>query len=132
MKKKFKAIEKHAKATPAGDIKDMKWEGEEVATDNLVMKDEGSGQPIVLRFFEFGVNFDAFKSRKPTAQELFNSHLNGIKSLLWRDGLEIYEAVEPRLMFSKDKRKYQFIIPCLPSQVLVDSPQTLTQLLTRK
>ncbi len=131
--KKFKAIEKHAKATPMGDVKDLKWEGEEmqVESETKIESDTGTGQPIVLRFFDFGANPEVFKKHKPTAQELFNSHIRGIESLLWRDGLRQFKEVEPRLMFSKDKTRYRFIIACVPSlgNVLVDKTQTLSQLL---
>lgn len=131
--KKFKAVEKLAKDTPVGDIKDMRWEGEEVQAESQtkITEDTGTGQAIILRFFEFGVNVEAFKARKPTAQELFNSHIKGMQSLLWGDGLAPFEGVEPRLQFSKDKKRYRFIIACIPSlgNVLTEKPKTLSQLL---
>ena len=129
--KKFKAIEKDAPNTPIGKKVDLEWEGEQLQSqsDTKLEEDKGTGKPVILRFFEFGANIDSFKKHKPTAQELFNSHLQGIKSLLWRDGLSFYEDVQPRLIFSKDKTRYRFIIPCIPTQVLVDAPKTLTQLI---
>lgn len=133
MAKKFKAIEKNAVDLPSKKVEDLQWEGEEVQAESKtkIESDKGTGQAVILRFFEFGANFEAFKQHKPTAQELFNSHIKGIESLLWTDGLKIYHEVEPRLMFSKDKTKYRFIIPCIPSNgnVLVDETRTLSQLL---
>ena len=73
-----------------------------------------------------------FKIHKPTAQELFNSHMKGMESVLWKDGLKPYDAIEPRFMFSKDKSHYRFIIACIQrvGNILSATPQTLSQLLT--
>jgi hypothetical protein len=132
---KFKTVEKNAKNAP---VKDITWEGEEIAVESKTKleEDKGTGQTVILRVFEFAANPITFKQHKPTAQELFSSHLQGIKSLLWRDGLAPYEAVEPRLIFSKDKSMYRFIIPCVATigSTVIDKPQTLSQIVhdTRK
>ena len=129
--KKFKALEKNADVVK-GD--DLKWEGEEIVSESTtkIEDDKGDGRAVVLRFFEFGANVETFKIHKPTAQDLFNSHMKGIESLLWRDGLKPYLEVEPRLQFSKDKTKYRFILAAIPSYGgdLMDKTQTLSQLLT--
>jgi hypothetical protein len=129
---KFKSIEKNAKNVPTVD-KDILWEGEEVTaqSETKIESDTGTGQAVIIRFFEFGANPEAFKLHKPTAQELFNSHRKGIESLLWRDGLRLYEGIEPKLMFSKNKKNYRIIITCLPPKgsVMSDEPKTLSQLL---
>lgn len=121
--KKFKSLDK--------DTKDV-WEGEEVSaqSETKLESDLGTGHAVVIRFFEFGANPEVFKQHKPTAQELFNSHRKGIESLLWSDGLKPYEGVEPKLMFSKNKKNYRFVITCIPKDSLVDNPKTLSQLLT--
>lgn len=138
MANKFKAIEKDAEISSkyAKDLAgDIEWEGEEVTaqSDTKLEQDTGTGSPVVLRFFEFGANPKVFKEHKPTAQELFNSHIKGMEALMWKDGLTRFEGVEPRLMFSKDKKNYRFIIACEPSlgTVLTDKPQTLTQLIKK-
>jgi hypothetical protein len=132
MAKKFKSIEKNAKNLPSKKVEDLQWEGEEVRAESKTKleEDKGTGRPIVLRFFEFGANFAAFKNRKPTAQELFNSHKKGMEAMLWSDELVFFQDVEPRLQFSKDGSKYRFIIPCIPrsGSVLVDAPKTLSEL----
>lgn len=132
---KFKAIEKNAENLPSKKIEDLKWEGEEVTatSDTKLEDDRGTGQAIVIRFFEFGTNLEEFKKHKPTAQQLFDSHRKGILSLLWRDGLKPFEGMEPRVIFSKNNMKYQFIIACIPSlgNVLTDKPMTLSQLLIK-
>jgi hypothetical protein len=127
--KKFKVIEKEAINAPT---KDLQWEGEEVSarSETKLEQDLGTGKPIIIRFFEFGANVQAFKDHKPTAQELFDSHRKGIEAVLWRDGLRPHSAIEPRLMFSKSKTHYRFIIGCEPSlgNVLNEKPQTLSQI----
>src|SRR3990167_3098126 len=113
--KKFKAIEKDAVDVPTGD-KNIEWEGEEVQSESTtkLTEDKGTGQAVVIRFFEFGANPEVFKQHKPTSQQLFDSHRKGIEALLWRDGLRPYEGVEPRLMFSKNGKNYRIIVTCVP------------------
>lgn len=130
--KQFKVIEENVKDAPVeGDIE---WEGEEVhaESDTKITDDKGKGYPVMLRFFTFASNPDVFRMHKPSAQELFDSHRKGIESLLWRDALRPLDAVEPRLMFSKDKKYYRFIITCIPMEVLVDTPKTLSELLAKQ
>lgn len=138
--KKFKAIEKAAKMPTTGvftgakeEKKDIVWEGEELSaqSETKITEDKGTGQSVILRFFDFAADPVKFKEHKPTAQELFASHIKGIHALLWRDGLRPFEAVQPRLLFSKDKKNYRFIIPCVAgiSGLIDGTPRTLSQLL---
>lgn len=122
------------KAIENKEVKQVDWEGNEyeaesikVKSDTKLEEDQGTGIPIVVRFFEFASNPETFRQHRPTAQELFNHHRKGIESMLWTDGLKPYEAVEPKLIFAKDR--YQFAITCIPSQALIDSTLTLSQLL---
>src|SRR5690348_11503484 len=114
MANKFKAIEKG-----------VEWEGEEVSaqSETKIESDLGTGTPIVIRFFEFGANPEVFRQHKPTAQELFDSHRKGIESMLWVDGLKPFEGLEPKLVFSKNKESYRFIITCTPINALIDTPK---------
>lgn len=124
------------KAIENKEVKKVDWEGNEYEAETVKVKsettleeDRGTGAPLILRFFEFAANPISFKEYKPTAQELFNHHRRGIEAMLWTDGLKPYEGVEPKLIFAKDKSKYQFAITCTPAQTLIDTTQTLTQLL---
>lgn len=123
--KQFKAIEK----TPTQDIE---WEGEEVQAESKtkIQEDKGTGQPIILRFFDFQSNPEAFKNEMPTAQQLFNSHRMGMESMLWTDGLTPCEAIEPRILFAKDKSHYRFVVSCIPSlgNTIVEKSNTLEEL----
>jgi hypothetical protein len=128
--KKFKTVEKDAVDSP---VKDIQWEGEEIGveSDTKIEQDTGTGQAIVLRFFDFAGNPEVFKQHKPTAQELFESHKRGMESMLWTDGLTPYHAIEPRLLFSKDKAHYRFVISCIPSlgNTIIEKSKTLSELL---
>lgn len=137
MAKKFKAVEKDAKVESKfhtkTDVGNVEWDGEEVSAQSktTLQDDKGTGQAVVLRFFDFTANPQTFKDHKPTAQELFNIHRRGLESIMWRDGLKPYDAVEPRLMFAKDSSHYRFIIACIPniSNVLTEKPKTLSELI---
>lgn len=121
---KFKVIDKKD---------DVEWEAEEITTHSktTILDDKGDGQPVILKFFDFAADPVTFKQHKPTAQELFNSHIKGIEVLLWQEGLKPFSEVEPRLMFSKNKMNYRFIIACVPSlgHLFTGQTKTLAQLL---
>lgn len=119
-KKKFKAVEKNAVDLPKDVKPDIEWEGEELGAvaekpESQINFDQGTGQEVILRFFDFAVNHQTFKDHKPTAQELFNYHKRGMEAQMWSDGMKPYEAIEPRLLFAKDKSHYRFVIGCVPS-----------------
>ena len=83
-----------------------------------------------MRTFEFGANPKVFKLKNPTKQEVFNDHLKGMEAMLWGDGLKPMTEVEPRLVFSKNKKKYRIFVACQPlmGQVVLERPQTLSQI----
>ncbi len=129
-KKKFKAIEKDALDAP---VKNVEWEGEEIGavSKTNIQDDKGEGQTITLRFFDFKANPETFRIQKPTAQQLFNTHLRGIESSLWMNGLKVFSEVTPRLMFSKDKSHYRFIIAAISDgTTLQKDGKALSELLT--
>lgn len=109
-----------------------KWEGEEVMveSDTKLEADTGTGPVVILRTFEFGANPQVFKTHPPTNQELFDSHLKGIQAMLWSDGLKPMEEIEPRLIFSKNKKKYRIFVGCKPllGQIVLERPQTLSEI----
>lgn len=126
---KFKVIEENAVDAP---VKDIEWEGEEVyaESETKLTDDHGTGQRVVLRFFDFRANPLTFRQYRPTAQELFSSHRMGMEALLWRDGLVPFHEVEPRLMFSKDQSAYRFVLACIPQagNTTLDATQTLSEI----
>lgn len=102
----------------------------EAISDTKLESDLGTGREVILRMFEFAVNPEIFKDRKPTSQEIFNSHLRGINGILWGDGLKPAEDIEPRLIFSKGGKSYRIFIACNPTMgnILVEKTQTLSEI----
>lgn len=129
MAKKFKVLEKDAKDAP---VKDIQWEGEEVGVESTtkLQSDKGTGQEIILRFFDFAANPESFRQHKPTEQELFEHHRKGMEAMLWNDGLTPCFAIEPRLLFSKDHTQYRFVLSCIPSlgNTIIEKAHTLSEL----
>lgn len=128
--RKFKSVEKNAKNAP---VKNIEWEGEELQAESTtkIEEDKGTGQAIVIRFFEFGANPEAFKLHKPTEQQLFDSCRKGIEAILWKDELKPFEGIAPRIMFSKNKTHFRIIVGCTPRTTLIDQTRTLSQLLAK-
>lgn len=108
-----------------------KWEGQELEVKSDPLIDPGSGQAVIIRVFEFEGNAETLKRMKPTKQELFNSHIGQIKIMLWGDGLETFEGVEPKIVTSKKSDKYRIAIACKPRMgvSVSETPQTLQDLI---
>lgn len=108
------------------------WQGQtvQVQSDKHLEDDLGTGDPVILRTFVFGVNPEAFGRRTPTSQELFDDHKRGISAMLWQDGLTPMEEVEPRVYLSRDKTKYFITVGAKPQmgQSIIDTTQTLSQI----
>ncbi len=108
------------------------WQGQtvEVKSEKHLEDDLGTGQPIILRTFQFAVNPEAFNDHKPTTQEIFDSHKRGIAALLWQDGLTPYEPEPPKVVFSKEGNSYFIIVASIPQmgQTVLETPQTLSQI----
>ena len=65
---KWKLTELDAKDAP---VKDIEWEGEDVQAESTtkIQDDKGTGQELILRFFDFAADKTVFEQHKPTAQE---------------------------------------------------------------
>lgn len=102
----------------------------EVHSETKLEADTGYGQEIVIRTYEFAMN-PKYAGQNVPAQEIFNSHLRGIESLLWQDGMKPYLGIEPRLIFSKDRSKYLIIVgaEAARGQWFNEQPKTLTELI---
>lgn len=105
------------------------WSGQEVSVDGGPLVDNATGRPIILRFFEFKANPETFKLN-PSKQELFNNHAQQIRLFLWKDGLDIVTAIEPKVIKSHDS--YKIAVTCQPKLgvTLIEKPQTLQQITT--
>lgn len=114
---------------------DNEWQGQtvEVQSDTHLEDDHGTGEHVIIRTFEFLVNPEVFGRHTPTLQDLFNDHKKGIAALLWQDGLTPIAEIDPRVVFSKDNRKYSIIVTARPSvgQAVVDKSFTLSELISK-
>lgn len=114
---------------------DGEWQGQtvEVKSDTHLEDDHGTGDPVIVRMFEFTMNPQAFKDHQPNIQDIFDSHKKGIAALLWQDGLSIIPEVEPRIVFAKDKPTYSIFITARPSigQTVIDKTFTLSELIPK-
>lgn len=111
-----------------------------VEADTKFSDDHGTGDPIMVRTFEFAVNHEVFNQYKlyngnyPTAQEVFDSHKNGIAAQLWGDGLRPADEMEPQIIFSKERDKYLIVVGAKPMQgmTLAVKTQTLSEIFNGK
>lgn len=106
------------------------WFGQEVEVHSDPLIDSGSGKPVIIRMFEFAANPEILKQEKPTKQQLFDNHAAQIRSFLWRDGLQPYEGVSPKVSTSKKREKYRIFVACEPKPgvVLLERPKKLQDL----
>lgn len=112
---------------PSGEDKEI-WYGANAQVNSDPLVDSGRGTPVIMRFFEYAPSPE-MKKLRPSSQEIFNAHAQQIRVTLWKDGLEPYQAIEPRIIHSKDK--YRIMITCIPKAgvILNDKTQTLQDLI---
>ena len=129
--KDFKIKEENAQNVPKGSYKDIDWEGQELEFHSDELKGGDAGNAVVMRFFEYRANPQAFKLKPPSVQELFDFHVKEIQLALWKDGLKPIIEVQPRFMQSKDTKYYRFVVAASPlrGQMVNETPKTLTEIL---
>lgn len=107
------------------------WKGHdlEVTSDPLI--DSGTGKPYVIRSFEFSRNPDP-KVKLPSKQALFNAHAKQIEHFLWKDGLRPREDISPKVLISKDRKRYKIgvVAEARTGIAFVDKPMNLKDILT--
>lgn len=115
-----------------GKKSDLQWKATEgeVHSDTKLEDDKGEGPAAVIRTFNFRANPEAFHSRTPSKQELFNAHAKQIEYFLYKDGLEVMYEVKPQLHLSKSRNGYRIIVAATPRKgfLLHERPQTLTEI----
>lgn len=118
--KKSKAIElaKFGGTEELGTIKMHGYDHDtstvEVQSKTNLQQDKGEGNYVIVRKFTFAMNALAFNEVKPTKQELFNYHLKGIETMLWRDGWKIFDKVQPQIKFDVPKMQYDIYVGAIP------------------
>lgn len=122
-------IEENTTGTP---VKDILWNANQINTESEthLEDDKGFGQAIVIRTYEFTASPEAFKQHKPSKQELFNSHYQGIEVMLWKDGLKVWPEVLPKVLINKKKTKYRIIVAGIAQkgQTFLEKPKTLAEI----
>lgn len=128
--KDFKIKEENADV-PKGSYKDIDWEGQELEFHSDELKGGNDGNAVIMRFFDYKANAQAFKNRPVSVQELFNIHSKEIELMLWKDGLKPIVEVNPRFMQTKDTKHYRFVVAATPlrGQKVTETPKTLTEIL---
>jgi hypothetical protein len=133
MEKSFKVTEENAKNAP---VKDIQWEGQQMETEGKPLMDDGKGQPIILRTFDF--HLPPLKET-PSKEELLKFHKSKITAFLWRD--ELIPVQEFKLSFSKncnccqqEKRHFRIFALCQAKlgSTILERPQLLQEYASNK
>ena len=108
----------------------------ETASKTHLEDDEGTGQAVIIRRFEFKLNPDELTRHVlvtgsyPNKQDLFNSVLKGIEITLWKDGLKVFPDQDPRVIVDDHYTKFEVFVASIAQkgQRILETPQTLSQI----
>lgn len=134
--KSFGGVQKLGEVTEVdalnAPVKDVNYDLQSIETESKTKleDDVGHGNPVIVRCFEFGMNPQAFLEVKPTKQQLFNHHIKGIETFLWKDGLKVITEVAPRILYDEKNLKYKIFVGAKPMRghILREQPKTLSQI----
>lgn len=122
---KFKIKEENAIDSPTPNID---WEGEEIGTDQIPLVNDGSGNKVIVRVFDF--QLPPIKEEEfPTKEQLLDAHKNRLIAFLWRDELMAVQAF--KCVINDDKKGFKIFATCQAKagSVILESPQLLQQVL---
>ena len=127
---KFGGVDELGKAHYQGhehDVSTVEAKSEQTHLED----DRGEGEATVIRRFTFGMNPETFIKNRPTKQDLFNAHLQGIEIALFGDGLKVFDSVAPRISFDAEKKQYSIFVAARPRKgyLLQERPQTLREII---
>lgn len=101
-----------------------KWYGKEDRTDDKLMHDKGTGEPVMIRLFEFRLppNIETLPTKE---QILTPDYLKSLKVTLWGDGLRL--VMEPRVVI--DKESIKIFAPCQAAtgNNFLEEPKTIQE-----
>ena len=102
----------------------------EVKSDTKLTDDPFEGAVAIIRKFTFGANPEAWKQYQPSKQELFNSHVKYIETMLWKDGMQVYDKVTPQIQFDEVRSQYHIFVGAKPARghLVSQTPLSLTQI----
>ncbi len=138
MKKKIKEVAKFGGVDELGSV-EMHGHTHEASSveakseDTHLEDDHGVGEATVIRRFMFQMNMEhpeVFIERRPSKQDIFNSHVKGIEAMLWKDGLSLFVDIPPRITFDTKKFQYSIFVAARPQRgyILNERPQTLSEI----
>lgn len=86
------------------------WTGKEDKTGEKLLHDNGTGEKVLLRLFEFKLN--PTLTVLPTKEQILTpEYLKQLRVQLWADGLRLVMEPEVRI----DKESCKIFAPCVPS-----------------
>lgn len=101
-----------------------KWYGKEDSTEEKLLHDKGSGEPVLIRLFEF--SFPPTLEKLPTKEEILTpEYIRHLKASLWADALRL--VMEPRVVI--DKEGCKIFAPCQATtgNSFLDEPKTIQE-----
>lgn len=107
------------------------WEGQELEVKSDLLVDNLNSGAVILRSFYFKANPEAMKRDRPTKQRIFDTHWPQLRVMLYSDGLEAFEGIEPKIIIPKKRDEYKIFIACIPRKgvVLDQKPLTLQEIM---
>lgn len=121
MEKTFEVFEEKAEDLGIGE---HKWYGREDKTEEKLMHDQGKGEPVVIRLFEF--KFPPTLEKLPSKEEILTpEYIKHLHTLLWGDALRM--VMEPRVFI--DKEGCKIFVPCQATtgNNFIETPKTIQE-----
>lgn len=100
------------------------WYGKEDQTDEKPMHDQGTGEPVTIRLFEWKLS--PALERLPTKEEILTpEYMKHLQNELWGDALRL--VMEPRVVI--DKESIKIFAPCQArtGQSFLEEPKLLQE-----
>lgn len=118
--------------------KNVDWDAKSIESqsETNLEQDTGYGKAVIIRNFNFNIDQDVLTryalttTSYPDKQILFNSVLKYIETSLWKDGMEVFPDVEPRVLIDKAWKSFEVFVAGKPmkGQRLLEQPKTLSQI----
>ena len=108
--KKKPELSDHLKGEFTAQGSEGSWVGQEIEFKSGPIEDTGTGQPIILRTFEFSIPPGVPKNLLPSKKQLLDFHRSKVIAFLWKDELEL--VMEPKIVLSKKSLKFRIFATC--------------------
>lgn len=110
------------------DTGDYEWEGSSVQTDMTLLANDGTGNKVILRVFDFDLPPMKLEER-PSVDQLLAVHKTKLTAFLWRD--ELVPVEKFKLVFSPDNKHFRIFATCQAKagSVILNEPEVLQHLM---